>query len=531
MRMCFGSIYRVLIAGFCLMVLAAGLGYAFVSAEVGPPPGAQPAYPIYAPPGPKPDEGIRVVPTATTQPPAPAITLLPPPVITQLPSPAVVPPTSAAPARPAACGLLTDFEQFGTWKRGDEPYGTFVQASELAHSGVFSGRLNYNFPTPGNDYVVFLRNIPMGGAGQAVTAWVYGDNSGHYLNCWIKDAQGEVWSFTFGQIKHTGWQLMIAPLDVLGAWPNGHVSGPANGVLDYPISLAALVLDDAPDTYVGSGVIYIDDLSCAEVAVVPQPSPQVGPSPQAPVSDDCVITLLEPAQGREFGSETQNVTLRWSLNRALGPQEYFFVAVLFPHNGQTWYDGTWRDPSQRLPDGTRDTSWNLREYLCGPGFSDTGWYKWFVTVSQQAGPEKAMNDRVVCASEKRDFKWSGCVPTPSAGGSGEYDLYVRRIDLSTDHPSVGETVTAYIMIATDVSPDGGAYFPASRFRWRKDADSPWHEESCGDDFHYAKCDKTVSFSYDSPGEHNFKVEADIDNTVPELDENNNSRKVKLIVSP
>ena len=544
----FRSVFRVLLAGLCLIVLGLGIGYPLVWAEMNEPQQSSqplafppPARPVYGPPGPRPDEGVALTPTtAPPPPPPPAMTApLEPVVVTIAPPP---PPATPGPVRPPTCGPIADFEQFGTWKRGDEPFGTFVQAAEAFHSGMFSGRLNYSFPTPGNDYVVFMRNIPMGGMGQAITAWVYGDNSGHYLNCWVKDSAGEVWSFPFGRIQHVGWQLMSAPLNVLGAWPTGHISGPANGVLDYPINFYALVLDDAPDTYSGSGVIYIDDLSCSELGVVPQPSPQVWPSPgwpaqptpqwpqPGPASGDCVVTLLDPPHGREFGGETRNVTLRWSFNRALAPQEYFFVNVEYPHGGATWYDGTWRDPSRQLPDGTRDTSWNLREYLCGPGFSDSGWYKWYVTVLYQLGPEKSLSDGFVCRSEKRDFKWTGCAPTPApGGGEGEYDLYVRRMDFSTDRPVVGERVTAHIMIATDIYPSDGPYFPASRFKWRRDADSEWHEESCPENTHYASCEKTVSFSYDSSGEHNFKVVADSGNDVAETDEGNNDRKWKMTV--
>ena len=67
---------------------------------------------------------------------------------------------------------------------------------------------------------------------------------------------------------------MTAPLDVEAPWPAGSLGGPKNGLLDYPISFYALVMDDAPDTYVGSGTIYVDDLSCSEAF-----GPQIPPNP------------------------------------------------------------------------------------------------------------------------------------------------------------------------------------------------------------------------------------------------------------
>ena len=527
---------HLVIVGLCLVILALTVGLQLVSAEVGsitgPRPASPPARPLHPPPGPRP---------GSTEPtPAPAPPLVAP---TATSAPRAATPTAVAFVRPATCGLITDFEQPGTWKPGDEPYGTFVQSADQAHSGTYSGKLSFSFPTAGNDYVVFMRTIPLGGAGVAVTAWVYGDNSGHYLNCWIKDAGGEVWSFPFGRIQHLGWQQMAAPLDVNGAWPTGHVSGPANGVLDYPISFHALVLDDAPDTYVGSGTIYVDDLSCSDVAYAPvepvsgPPQPPAGP-PQFPVepqqgpdASGCVLTAQEPADGSEFGAGTDTVNLRWASNRPLGPNEYYFVDVEFPHGGQTWYDGTWRDASQRLPSGTSDTTWPLRNYLCQQGMSDTGWFQWYVAVMYQLGPEKSLSDGFVCRTDKRRFKWSGCEPTPEPqpAGGGEYDLYVRRMDFTPANPTAGHNVSLHVMIATDASPAGGPMFPASHFRWRKSADSDWHEESCPKDTHYARCEKTVTFSYNHSGDYSVKVEADNRNEVNETDNGNNSRKWTLHV--
>jgi len=162
------------------------------------------------------------------------------------------------------CEILTDFEVFGPWERGDEPYGLFGPSREQVHSGMVSGKLVYQFPTPGNDYVVFMRDFPIGGPARVLKAWVYGDGSGHFLNAWVKDANGELWSFPFGQIEHEGWRQMVAVLDVSGAWPTGHLAGPANGILDYPIHFWALVLDDAPDAYQGQGSLFVDDLCWAQ---------------------------------------------------------------------------------------------------------------------------------------------------------------------------------------------------------------------------------------------------------------------------
>jgi len=412
-------------------LLGSSIGIAMTSAEVGRTArsaltGPLPARPVIA----SPVQGHVLQKTAT-----PTFTPLP---MQEIPADTATPAALRVAARPDSCGLLTDFEQFGAWTRGDEAYGTFTQSAEQAYSGSYSGKLSYIFPTPGNDYVVFRRNIPMGGVGTALTMWVYGDGSGHMLNAWVKDATGEVWSFPFGRVMHVGWQQMVAPLDVNGAWPTGHISGPANGVLDHPINFNGLVLDDAPDTYAGSGILYVDDLSCAEGPNIPinwtpgppTPSPTLPPwaNPLPPVppppSGNCLVMLSGPPNGSEFGEGTQAVQLTWQFNRPLQPNEYFFVNVEFPHGGATWYDGTWRDPSQQLPDGTRDTQWTLRDYLCQPGFSDNGWYDWSVTVKAQLGPEKSLSDPVVCRSEKWRFRWTGCQPTPEPTDTPELQIQI-----------------------------------------------------------------------------------------------------------
>jgi len=136
------------------------------------------------------------------------------------------------------------------------------------------------------------------------------------------------------------------------------------------------------------------------------------PPPAAPPPTGCQVTLLGPQNGAQFGPETGNVVLQWQFNRTLGPKEYFHAMVEFPHEGVTWYDGTWEDASQQKPSGTQNTSFALGKHLCQPGFSDTGQYTWCVLVLHQLGPEKSLNDGFVCRSDKRVFSWTGCGAPP-----------------------------------------------------------------------------------------------------------------------
>lgn len=189
-------------------------------------------------------------------------------------------------------GLVLDFEQELTWRRGDEPYGQFDRSSEQVRAGNYAGRLRYDFPAVSGNYVVFLARppIPLSGQPTGITAWVYGNSSGHFLNIWAQDAAGEVRSYTFGQIRHQGWQQMMAWFDEQRGWPNGHISGPDDGRLGFPASLYAFVLDGVPDGQASSGTIYLD-----EVFVTTQPIQRVPtPAPTAPPPQTTTRSSLLP---------------------------------------------------------------------------------------------------------------------------------------------------------------------------------------------------------------------------------------------
>jgi hypothetical protein len=176
---------------------------------------------------------------------------------------------------PGQPGVIADFETFGTWRRGDQPNGTFTQSGDKAHQGRYSGKLDYQFDTTGNDYVVFAQAHVIDGEPARLTAWVYGDGSGHFLNAWIRDADGQVWQVPLGTVGHSGWQEMAGLLDATQPWPWSHISGPDNGQIDYPVAFSALVLDDKPDSFSGSGSLYIDELR-AEGGTAPGPTAEGG---------------------------------------------------------------------------------------------------------------------------------------------------------------------------------------------------------------------------------------------------------------
>jgi hypothetical protein len=120
--------------------------------------------------------------------------------------------------------------------------------------------------------------------------------------------------------------------------------------------------------------------------------------------------------------------------------------------------------------------------------------------------------------------------TPTQAPSPEYDLYVRRMDFSTDTPTVGEVVDLFIMIATDTYPQAGPFFPESSFRWRQGPSYPWQSGLCPPNNQYASCTVTVQFAYDKPGSYLVEVEADDRQQVTELDEGNNTNSWTVTVT-
>jgi hypothetical protein len=120
---------------------------------------------------------------------------------------------------------------------------------------------------------------------------------------------------------------------------------------------------------------------------------------------------------------------------------------------------------------------------------------------------------------------AGVCPSPAV-----YDLYVRRMDFM-GNMEVGETVSLFIMIATDTYPGGGPFFPASYFRWRRGPGFDWQEESCPANTQYAKCEKTVQFSYSQAGQYYVEVQADNRNQVSETNEGNNDKGWTITINP
>lgn len=208
--------------------------------------------PLDLTPIPKVTRGLTSIPKAT-----PGLTPIPKATATPTPIPKATP-TPTPIRRP---GLITDFETWGTWRRGDQAWGTFTQSKEQVYIGANSGKITYGFPASSDNFVVFLQTIPIPGQPASLKIMVYGDGSASFLNAWVQDANNQLWQFTFGQINHTGWQPMNAAFDLSRGWPNQPVGGaPKTSAPVYPLRLHALVLDGVREDAPTQGVVYVDEL-------------------------------------------------------------------------------------------------------------------------------------------------------------------------------------------------------------------------------------------------------------------------------
>ena len=213
---------------------------------------------------------------------------------TVMPSPTAGDTQPTVTPRATSPGAIITFEQMGTWRRGDQPYGELSQTQEQVYGGSYAAKLSYDFPVVDDDFVVFSQPRNLAGAPNRFSAWVYGDGSGHFLNLWIQDAQNQVWSVHLGRVGAAGWKQMSGTLAPGLPWPDGHVSGPDNGIVDYPVRFYALVLD-RPNQGIRKGNIYIDEIAAWRSDDVTVPTP-AGVTPQATTTPAATVAPAPPGE-------------------------------------------------------------------------------------------------------------------------------------------------------------------------------------------------------------------------------------------
>jgi polysaccharide biosynthesis protein PslG len=159
---------------------------------------------------------------------------------------------------------VESWEGATNWVQAGPANGTLVKSAERARSGGHAGRYDYRFPSGENDYVAFRPPSPLAvGRPSTLGLWVYGDNSGHLVQVQLEDQTGEVLQFALGKVGGPEWSWMQASLSGEVLPGNRLGGGDNNGRLDGEIKVRALVVDDQPNEYGGSGTIWIDDLTAS----------------------------------------------------------------------------------------------------------------------------------------------------------------------------------------------------------------------------------------------------------------------------
>lgn len=285
---------------------------------------------------PEPTETPLPTPTAT------ATETAVPPTSTAAPPTATTAPQPAATATPKpASGVIHTFETFGTWKRGTQPYGEFTQSTEQAHAGSYAGRLDYNYAgsTSSDDFVVFANQVSITGQPNVVSAWVYGDQSGHFFNIWIQDAEGEVWSVHLGTVVFSGWQKMAGAISATREWPSGRVyGGTDNGKIDYPIRFYGIVLD-RPGAGPMAGTIYVDDIAFDTADASSDPDTTDTSGEVVPVSGQ-IGRIIFTVKVEEKRYSLYSTDPTWSKSIKIGDTDWGHSTCLEENTVATTLDGT-----------------------------------------------------------------------------------------------------------------------------------------------------------------------------------------------
>lgn len=170
--------------------------------------------------------------------------------------------------------LSTDRRVVESWDQNDDwvpavENGSISTTTDRAHSGERSARIEYRFPTDGNDYVAFRPAQTMElGHPSSVGLWVSGNNSGHLVQIQLEDETGEVLQFPLGVVEGADWTWMQTPVSGTPSAGNRLGGGDENGRLDGVVTVRALVVDDQPNSARARGTIWLDDLTAISGAEV-----------------------------------------------------------------------------------------------------------------------------------------------------------------------------------------------------------------------------------------------------------------------
>ncbi|HYP27185.1 MAG TPA: hypothetical protein VE262_10750, partial [Blastocatellia bacterium] len=175
------------------------------------------------------------------------------------------------PPPPASSQMMDNFEGAQQYEvfMGGGATGSFAKASEAAHTGSFSGRINYNLNGSMVGAVIVAPSpslfLNVSGTPTRFKLWARGTGGpAPGLMVAFRDSTGENFEAFVGLIVGTQWREYTYYMD----GPQGASSlissggGDNDKVIDYPIRFGGLTLRPwSAGSPVGSGSVYFDDLT------------------------------------------------------------------------------------------------------------------------------------------------------------------------------------------------------------------------------------------------------------------------------
>ena len=145
-----------------------------------------------------------------------------------------------------------------TWPNLSEIRATFQYSRDQAASGMFSGRMGYDF-SAAQGYILFSTptlSEPPAEVPARLSVMLYGDNSGHRLALRLYDSTDERFVYSVGPVNWTGWRRITASDPA--RW-SSHYLGDDDGVFDTPVKSVAVELTSVAGGP-KQGALYIDDI-------------------------------------------------------------------------------------------------------------------------------------------------------------------------------------------------------------------------------------------------------------------------------
>lgn len=186
---------------------------------------------------------------------------------TETPAPAAVVLPTAAPGFVISRDSALGFETAGEWLR-DAVYsraeGDAAITAAQFHGGAHALQLAYDFASSGDDFVIFQSadgyRLDDDRERRILRVWVRGDGAPLMLSAIIEDNQGELWQVFLDQVSGTDWTQLDGYIGDT-TWPSGILRNRGNGEVDFPVRLIGFLLDDATPSFIGTGAIYLDDVT------------------------------------------------------------------------------------------------------------------------------------------------------------------------------------------------------------------------------------------------------------------------------